>query len=179
MLARCLEGAHETRFGVLVRGSAGFPCQHFSGGCPSRLGFPELAVRFFPSWRAGKRIRGIPKGREEEDSRAFQPCGAVFKTELFIQALASVAERQPRFPLFKPLNLKEKKMGKKAARRLALSAACAPQPPSRAKPAGSRPPARSPFSQRTPWGERAEQARYEHRCGLGPKKGVFPSGQGK
>lgn len=41
-----------------------------------QLGFPELAVRLFPSWRAEKCIRGIPKGREkEEDSGAFQPCG--------------------------------------------------------------------------------------------------------
>lgn len=36
---------------------------------------PSWLSGFFPSWRAGKRIRGIPKGREEEDSGAFQPCG--------------------------------------------------------------------------------------------------------
>lgn len=100
---------------------------------------PSWLSGFFPSWRAGKRIRGIPKGREEEDSGAFQPLRAFFKTELFIQALASVAEGYPPFPPFKASLFKERKKGKKAACCLALSATGVPQIPSQAKPAGSHP----------------------------------------
>lgn len=126
------QGLAKLASGAVAGTSATFPCWHFSGGCPSRpVGFPRAGCQvFFPSWRAGKRIRGIPKGREEEDSGAFQPCGLSSKRNCSYKPWPQLQRGNPFFLRLSHPFLKKKKKGKKAARCLALSVACVPRIPS-------------------------------------------------
>lgn len=95
MLAWCPVGAHKTLVGVLARSSTGFPVGVSVEVAQVRqLSFPELTVRFSPFLESREVHSWDSKGEGEGGGQwGLSAVWAFFKTELFIPALASAAER--------------------------------------------------------------------------------------